>query len=65
LVLSGEHPERGRLHAAVDSGAAYVQGSVCELKFASLLSPYKSIADAEAALVAAGAVLPERSASHG
>lgn len=64
-IITGEHPALGTLHAAVDPAAAYVQGKVSELRFACLLSPFKTEADAEAALVAAGAVLPNRSRHNG
>ena len=64
-IITGEHPTLGTLHAAVDPAAAYVEGKVSELRFACLLSPYRTVADAEAALVAAGAVLPERTHHNG
>ena len=57
-IISGEHDTLGRLFAAVDPAARYVQPKVSELRFAALLTPFKSVAEAEAALVEAGASLP-------
>lgn len=51
------HPQRGTLWAAVDPHARNLEGRVEDLRFGAYLAPFKSAADAEAALPAAGAVL--------
>jgi hypothetical protein len=56
-IISGEHPMLGTLYAAVDPEARYVQPKVSELRFAAMLTPYRSAAEAEAALIEAGASL--------
>lgn len=57
-ILEGEHPALGKLFAAVDPHARYVQPKVSELRFAAMLMPFKSEAEATAALEAAGASIP-------
>ncbi len=59
FIFSGEHPTLGTLYAAVDPSARYVTGRVSELRFAAMLTPFKAVADAEAALAEAGAVLAQ------
>ncbi len=58
-IIEAAHPQLGPLYAAVDPAATYVQGQVAELRFASLLAPFKTAEDAEAALIAAGANLQQ------
>lgn len=53
-LLTATHPERGTLWAAVDPSVRHITGRVAELRFGARLAPFKSRADAEAALVAAG-----------
>lgn len=57
-LIAGRHPTLGVLYAAVDPEARYVQPKVSELRFAALLTPFRSEAEAEAALIEAGASLP-------
>jgi hypothetical protein len=56
-LIEADHPALGKLFAAVDPTAAYIQPQVTELRFAALLAPFKTVEDAETALVAAGAEL--------
>lgn len=58
-IIAAEHPLRGRLWAAIDPAAHHVTGSIAERRFAAFLSPYRSVAEAEAALKASGAKLTE------
>lgn len=53
----GDHVERGRLYAAFDPLAHHVDPGVRDSRFSAFLAPYRSQEDAEAALIAAGAVL--------
>ena len=54
-ILEADHPERGRLFAAVDGSARYVSPALAALRFAALLTPYPDAATALAALKEAGA----------
>jgi hypothetical protein len=54
-IISGKHNALGTLFAAVDPSARYVQPKVAELRFAALLTPFNTVAEAEAALSEAGA----------
>lgn len=54
LVLIAEHPERGRLYAVVDPASRFVEGRVCERKFAAFLAPFPDELSARQALKAAG-----------
>jgi len=56
-LLTAPHPERGLLWAAVDPSVHHIEGRVAELRFGARLAPFRSRADAEAALKAAGCVL--------
>lgn len=53
-VLTGEHPTRGLLWASFDASVHHIVGKVAEGRFAARLAPFKSRAEAAAALVAAG-----------
>ncbi len=53
--LSGRHPERGRLWAAVDGNALFTSPEVRPSRVGSMLAPYPTAEGAEAALNAAGA----------
>lgn len=55
--IVGDHDERGRLYAAFDPLAHHVEPGVRDSRFSAFLAPYRSREDAEAALIAAGAVL--------
>lgn len=57
-IISGEHPSLGKLYAAVDPSARYISPKVQELRFAALLTPFKTEADAVSALIEAGALVP-------
>lgn len=59
-VVTAEHPETGRLYAAVDPAVRFVEGGVRDSRFAARLAPFRSAADAEAALIAAGAKMASR-----
>jgi hypothetical protein len=45
------------LYAAVDPAARYCESKVAEMRFAALLTPFRSEADALVALKAAGAAV--------
>jgi hypothetical protein len=51
------HPQRGRLWAAVDANTVQSEGRVAERRFSAFLAPFRSLAAAQAALVAAGGKL--------
>lgn len=53
VLLTAEHPTRGRLFAAVDPAARFVVPQVAETRFAARLNPFTDEADARAALDAA------------
>ena len=55
--ISAEHPKRGTLFAAFDPSARFVEGRVCERKFAAFLAPFPDEASARMALKSAGARL--------
>ena len=57
-MIVADHPKRGALFAAVDPAARYVTGGVAEMRFAALLTPFTSVAEAEEALTEAGVSLP-------
>ena len=54
-LIAARHPEVGQLFAAVDPAARYCESKVAKMRFAALLTPFRSEADALAALTAAGA----------
>lgn len=54
-VVEAEHPERGRLFAAIDPSVRFVEAAVAELRFGAFLTPFASEEAARAALEAAGA----------
>lgn len=58
-VISAPHPSGGTLFAAVDPRARYCSSKVSELRFGALLTPFKSEAEAQAALTEAGAHVPQ------
>lgn len=57
LVIAADHDERGRLFAAFDPTAHHVQPGVRDSRFSAFLAPYRTREEAEAALIAAGAVI--------
>ncbi|MEO8455256.1 MAG: hypothetical protein ABI454_08850 [Sphingomicrobium sp.] len=60
--LTGEHPEHGKLWAAVDPDAHHLSGRVCQRRFAAYLAPFRSEEEALQVLLAAGAVLEDPTA---
>ena len=58
-IIRAERPDGTRLFACVDPRARFCLGQVADVKLGALLSPFVSAAGAEAALIAAGAVMPE------
>jgi hypothetical protein len=56
-LLTAEHPTRGLLWASFDPSVHHIVGKVAEGRFAARLAPFKSRAEAEAALEAAGCKL--------
>ena len=56
-IIAGKHPDAGDLFAAVDPSARYCESRVAGMRFAALLTPFRSEADALAALKAAGAAV--------
>lgn len=56
-VLIAYHQEGARLFAAFDPQAHHVQPGVHASRFAAFLAPFRSREEAEAALIAAGAVI--------
>ena len=58
-VITAEHPIQGTLRAAIDPDARFITPRVTELKFAALLVPCSTLAEAQAALIQAGATLPK------
>ena len=62
VFVTAAHPERGTLWACVDPTARCAEGRVAERRFGSFMAPFKAVADARAALVAAGAVAVDASA---
>ena len=56
-VITGEHPERGTLWAAIDPAARFIVPGVKESRFAARLAPFTDEASARVALKAAGCKL--------
>jgi hypothetical protein len=56
-LLTAEHPTRGLLWAAFDPCVHHIVGKVGESRWAARLAPFKSRAEAEAALLAEGCAL--------
>jgi hypothetical protein len=56
-VIAAEHPDRGTLWASFDPSVHHIVGEVRDSRFGARLAPFKSKAEAGAALVAAGCVL--------
>ena len=52
--VTATHPELGTMWACVEPTAVYPVGQVAERRFAAFLTPFRSRADAVAALRAAG-----------
>ncbi len=53
--LTGQHPEKGQMFAAIDVRARFTEAAVAPLRFAAFLTPFASEGAARAALEAAGA----------
>jgi hypothetical protein len=54
-LLTAAHPKLGTLWACVDPSVHHIEGAVRESRFAARLAPFRSEADAKAALSEAGA----------
>lgn len=54
-IITGEHPAKGTLYAAIDERAHHVVGRVAERRFGAFLAPFSCETDARAALAAEGA----------
>ena len=54
-IIAGNVSGAGQVFVAVDPAAHHVEAKVGETRFAALLTPFRSEADALAALAAAGA----------
>lgn len=54
--LTGHHPTRGLLWAAIDADARFLNADIAEGRFGAYLSPFTDEADARAALIDAGAM---------
>jgi hypothetical protein len=61
-VLTAEHPTRGPLWASFDASVHHITGEVRDSRFGARLAPFRSRAQAEAALVEAGCKLDRVSA---
>lgn len=61
-LLTANHPERGLLWAAVDPSVHHIEGRVSDMRFGARPAPFKSRADARAALEAAGCILDRQTA---
>lgn len=54
-VIEGKRPDGSKLFASIDPAARYVTSRVAEIRFAALLTPFPALAEAQAALLDAGA----------
>lgn len=52
--ITAQHPERGELFAGFDPTVRFVVPRVAESRFSARLAPFKSRAEAAAALIAEG-----------
>jgi hypothetical protein len=57
-MIEADHPQLGRLFAAVDPSVRFVTGRVEGSRFAALLAPFQTAEAARAALAEAGASTP-------
>jgi hypothetical protein len=57
IVVTAKHPKRGTLWAAFDPAVHHIKGAVRDSRFGAKLSPFRSMDEAKAALVAAGATI--------
>jgi hypothetical protein len=55
--LTADHPEHGRLWAAIDPDAHHLSSRVAQRRFVAFMSPFRNEAEAAQALLAAGGVL--------
>lgn len=58
-LLTASHPELATLWAAVDPSVHHIEGGVRGSRFGARLAPFKTHAEAEAALIAAGGKLEQ------
>lgn len=54
--LKASHRHRGTLWAAIDDQAHHLTGQVAERRFSAFLRPFKSVGEAQAALIAEGGI---------
>lgn len=54
FLLTGQHQTSGKLWAAVDPTVHHVEGEVRETRFGARLAPFRSVDEAQAALIAVG-----------
>lgn len=59
-LLTAAHPKLGTLWASFDPTVHHIVGRVAETRFGARLAPFRSEQEAEAALIAAGALAVER-----
>jgi hypothetical protein len=57
LIISGKHPELGRLWPAVDASARFIEPQLRETRLGALLAPFPSEAEALAAFNLLGFVI--------
>ena len=62
--IVGIHPVRGQLYAAIDERAHHVESQIAERKFPAFLTPFRSVEEAERALIEAGAELGAKRAGR-
>lgn len=56
-LLRASHPARGTLWAAIDPDVHHIEPEVRDSRFGARLAPFRSLGEAKAALIAAGALL--------
>ena len=59
VFITGQHPQRGPLWAAVDPNAKFMGGEIAGRRFAAHLAPYATEDEVRAASKAAGVVYTE------
>lgn len=64
-IVTGWHPHRGSLFAAIDPKAHHVEGRLAERRFSAFLSPFRCEGEALSALAKAGCSPANIEASQG
>lgn len=62
-LLTALHPKLGTVWASVDPSVHHIEGAVRSSRYAAKLAPFRSMAQAEAALLAAGGKLDSPTAA--